>query len=249
MPPASPAPPASLTSSLALLARFSVKPRVGEKPPVLTVTVTNRTAQAVPMVRFSDPRCVVQYLLDLKIRKPDGKPLALRSCAVLSWPGTDGTLGPQESERFTVPLAELAEKWPPGTYAIDVDWDPAAVNKARGVAVPGMIQSSLDATEFSVAKALAKVRVKRGETVTLPDGVRFTFSGHSHKDVGKDDSSPLVIGGKIATGAGAAKSFYVNVHPETERLFDEGGRTFELVAYAYDEWMELRYFGKLAPRP
>lgn len=240
---------ASSSPALSFHVRFSLAPRVSEKPPVLTVEVENREAHAVPFVRLPDPVCAAQYLLGLEIRQPDGTPLARKTCAVRKWPGADTRLAPRASERFTVPLSALADAWPPGTYAIDVRWDPTAYNRARGGSVPRMMSSSLDATEFSIVKAPAPVRVKRGETVTLPDGVRFTFEGHSHKDVEKGDSSPLIVGGKLQAGAEPARPFYASLYPERGRLFDVEGYTFELAGYAYDEWMELRYFGRLAPRP
>lgn len=252
---AKPAPPAKVQEapvsppSPALTVSFDVQPLIGEKPPVLTVTLHNASAQAIPYSRFEGARCFVDFLLNLTITGPDGKPVVLTPCVVKAWPGVDANLAAGGTERLLVPFADLADKWPLGTYSLRIIWNPDRLEQARGIKVPRALQTSLNSHLFSIVRPLAKLRIKRGETVKLPDGVRFTFDAHGHKEVEKGDTSPLIIHGKIATSAnGKAEDFGLNLHIEHSKMFRVGDdRVFEVVNYAYDDWMELRYYGRISP--
>lgn len=228
---------------------FEIQPVVGEKPPVLAVTLHNEGAQAIPYTRFDGGRCVVDFLLDLMIKGPDGKPVVITPCVVKAWPGIDASLAAGGSQKMLVPFADLADKWPLGTYSLRVLWNASRLEQARGIKVPQVLQSSLNSSSFSIVRPLAKLRIRRGETVKLPDGVRFTFAAHGHKEVEKGDTSPLIVHGKIATSATSKEEeFGVNLHTEYSRMMHLGdNRVFEVVDYAYDDWMELRYFGRIAP--
>lgn len=98
----------------------------------------------------------------------------------------------------------------------------------------------------ALASVPARVRVKKGETVTLADGARFTFTAHSHKRTRTGGPpSPLIVYGSFAPpGAARATEFQRNLHPEESRRFELDGYAFEAAAEQYDAWIELRYFGK-----
>ena len=235
-------------ASPALSVSFVLQPVVGEKPPVLAVTLRNSSKQAMEYGHFFTAPCFVNFLLKLEIKRPDGTPMDIKPCVVKAWPGVYASLGAGRSERMLVPFAELADAWPLGTYSIDVDWNPTALEEARGLKIPRALQTSINETEFTIAKPLTKLRIRRGETAKLPDGVLFTFAGHGHKDVMRGETSPLIISGSIKTNpAGSAEAFSVNLHPEQDRLLRVGDdRVFEVVNYAYGDWMELRYYGRIA---
>lgn len=233
----------------ALTVTFEIQPLIGEKPPVLAVTLHNASTQALSYTRFDGARCFVDFLLNLTITGPSEKPIVLTPCGVKTWPGTDASLATGGSEKFLVPFAELADTWPLGTYSLGVSWNPAKLEQARGIMVPQALQTSLNSHLFSIIRPLAKLRIRRGETVKLPGGVRLTFVGHGHKDGEPGDTSPLIIDGKIATSAnGKAEDFSVHLHTGHSRVFRVGDdRVFEVVSYAYDDWMELRYYGRISP--
>lgn len=237
------------TPSPALTVSFDVQQLIGEKPPVLAIKLTNTSTQAMPYSRFEGARCIVDFLLNLTITGPDDKPMVLTPCVVKSWPGTDANLAAGGTDRLLVPLADLADKWPLGTYSIGVQWNPARLEAARGIKVPRALQTSLNSHVFSIVRPLAQLRIRRGETVKLPGGIRFTFAGHGHKNVEPGDTSPLIIYGKITTSAAVKdEDFSVNLHTEHSRIFRAGDdRVFEVVNYAYDDWMELRYYGRISP--
>lgn len=227
--------------------RFRLAPEIGAGPPVLTIKVENPSAQAVPMTRFDDGACVVRHYLDLRVTRPDGKPQALLACAVKDWPGRDEPLAAGGELEVRVALADLAPTWPRGTYSLEIGWDPGELVRARGeAAAVRASQTSLNISEFTVARPLTTVKLSRGQTVTLPDGVQLKFSGHSHKDVGPGDSSPLIIRGVLTrAGKQRGEEFSLNLYTEDGRVFwlDEV-LGFELVDYEYDDWMRVKYYGK-----
>lgn len=250
--PAAPAPPvvpAAPAEPVAVTVSFVLAPEVGPGPPTLAITVRNPSTQAVPLTRFADAACLVRHYLDLRVVRSSGRDQALAGCAVKDWPGTDESLAAGGEQRFVVPFAELAAKWPRGTYRVDVSWDPGELARARGeAAAVRASQSSLNLSEFTIARPLATVRVRRGATVTLPDGARLHFSGHGHKSVMAGQSSPLILRGSFTPpGKDRATEFSVNLHTEDTRVFRLAEvLVFELVDYEYDGWMRLRYFVRVA---
>ncbi|MBK9752339.1 MAG: hypothetical protein IPO88_02325 [Nannocystis sp.] len=250
--PAAPVPPvvpAAPAQPVAVTVSFVLAPEVGPGPPTLAITVRNPSTQAVPLTRFADPACLVRHYLDLRVVRPNGRDQALAGCAVKDWPGTDESLAAGGEQRYVVPFAELAAKWPRGTYRVDVSWDPGELARARGeAAAVRASQSSLNLSEFTIARPLATVRVRRGATVTLPDGARLHFGGHGHKSVMAGQSSPLILRGSFTPpGKDRATEFSVNLHTEDTRVFRLAEvLVFELVDYEYDGWMRLRYFGRVA---
>ncbi len=223
---------------------FAVLPEVGEAPPVLRVVLRNLSAAPIAMVRFPEARCFAHFYMKLRISGLRG-PVTLTPCAGEDGPGSEFNLAANGEERVLLPLAELAPKWPRGTYEIEVEWDPSGLDQARGTTSARARQTSLNTSKFAIVPALVTVRVERGETVALPGGARLTFAGHSHKRVMAGDSSPLMIYGTIA-GRGKPEAFSLNLHTELTRLIRIGDdQVFELVDYAYDEWMVLRYYGEV----
>jgi hypothetical protein len=251
--PAQPEPQPAQSEELppAVAVAFNIDPVVGQAPPTLHFTVHNISKIAAPLVVFDDPRCTAHYLLDLRIAR-GGKPVALAACAVKDWPGRDESLPPDQRRKFSIPLADLAASWPRGAYTLAVRWDPLKLNDANaGAAVVRATQSSFNAEGFTIARPLADARVERGQIIKLPDGARLKFTGHSHKSVGPGESSPLMIYGELTPPGGAKpEQFSLNLHTEETRLFTlQGGLVFELADYAYDDWMQLRYYGRLAASP
>lgn len=231
-----------------VVVNFVITPEIGEAPPVLVITVRNPAAVPVPMTRFEDARCVVAHYLDLRVARRGGKPQTWERCAVLAWPGREEPLAAGGERTLRVPFAELAARWPRGRYAVDVAWAPAELARVRGeAAAVRASQSSLNISSFVIARPLATVKIVRGATLRLPDGVALRFSGHSHKDIGPGESSPLMVSGAVTrAGEARAEEFSLNLHTEHSRIFwlqDE--LAFELVDYAYGEWMRLKYYGKL----
>ena len=247
--PALPVVPAAPAQPVAVAVSFVLAPEVGPGPPTLAITVRNPSTQAVPLTRFADVACLVRHYLDLRVVRPSGQDQALAGCAVKDWPGTDESLAAGGEQRYVVPFAELAASWPRGTYRVDVSWDPGELARARGeAAAVRASQSSLNISEFTIARPLATVRVRRGATVTLPDGARLHFSGHGHKSVMAGQSSPLILRGTFTPpGKDRATEFSVNLDTEDTRVFRLAEvLVFELVDYEYDRWMRLRYFGRVA---
>ena len=231
-----------------MVVNFVITPEIGAGPPVLVITLRNPTAVPVPMTRFEDARCVVAHYLDLRVVRPGGKPQAWERCVTLDWPGRDEPLAAGGERTLRVPFAELAVRWPRGSYAVDVRWEPAELARMRGeAAVVRASQSSQSISRFAVARPLATVKITRGATVTLPDGVALRFSGHSHKDIGPGESSPLIVYGAVTrAGAELAEEFSLNLHTEHTRIFWlQDTLAFELVDHAYGEWMLLKYYGKV----
>lgn len=211
------------------------------------VSVRNPTAQAVPFVRFADARCFVFHHLALQISS-EGKPVALAPCAVKDWPGVAGNIAAGAEERVVLPFAELVASWPQGTYEIAVRYDPTELERATNTTAMHASWSSLNARSFTIARALKQFRIAARKSVTLPDGVILEFGGHGHKRTFPGQTSPLIVGGTITLKGGKPDSFSANLFPPESRLLRlADGRVFELVDYAYGEWMDLRYYGKITP--
>lgn len=231
---------------------FTITPVVGDAPPTLRVRVHNPSARPVPMTRFADGACFVRHYLELALTRPGGEPQALKGCTPRRGAaGRDEPLAAGGELQVVVPLAELASDWPRGTYRVQLRWDPRELAAARGeAAAVEASQTALNTEDFTIARALATVRVERGASVRLPDGLQFRFTGHAHKHVGPDETSPLMIHADVTPpGASRPLVFTTNLHSERSTLFTvEGGWTFELVDHAYDEWMQLRYYGRIAAR-
>ncbi len=229
---------------------FAIAPVVGSEAPTLTITVRNPSAQAVPMTRFDDPGCFVRHYLGLRIVRPDGTPQPLAGCAILDWPGREEPLAAGGELLLRVPLAPLATRWPRGCYRFELAWDPTELARQLGeAAAVQSSQTSLNTEFFAIVRPLATVRVTRGQTVKLPGGASLQLVGHGHKRVMAGDTSPLIIRGTFTRPGKPPEGFGHSLQMESTRLFWlDDIYAFELVDYAYDDWMELRYFGAVAPR-
>ncbi len=226
---------------------FKIDPVIGPNPPTLHITVHHDAAHPVAMTKFDDPVCFAHHYLDLRISRPDGKPQVLTPCVVKAWPGTDAPLAPGEHRRITIPFTALAAKWPHGTYKIDLSWEPNNLAAARGdAAAIRANQSSLNTTDFTIAKPRASFRITRGQSKSLPDGVIIKFTGNSHKNVMAGDTSPLIVYGTLKRPGGKEEEFSFNIYPELDPIFRLGDDlAFELTGYAYDDWLDLHYYGKI----
>jgi hypothetical protein len=242
-PPEEPAPAGPATVKVT----FKIDPVIGPNPPTLHITVRHDAAHPVAMTRFDDPHCFAHHYLDLRISRPDGKPQPLTPCVAKAWPGVDAPLAPGEQRRVDIPLTALAASWPPGTYKIDVSWEPNNLAAARGAAAATRAdQSSLNATDFTISKPRASFRITRGQTKSLPDGVLLKFTGNSHKNVMAGDTSPLIIYGTITRPGGKEQEFSFNLQVELTRIFRlDDDLVFELTEYAYGDWLDLHYYGKV----
>jgi len=226
---------------------FGLDAIIGDKPPTLVVTVDNAGATAVPLPRLTDPGCFVFYNLRIARTPPKQKPAAAKvTCARDAI--TDGVLAAGTSVSFAIPLGRLFDPWDKGVHGLDVDWDQRELAKVKGDAAVLPVGSTTNAaTRFAIADVPATVRADRDQPVKLPGGVTFVLTGHGHKHVMTGGPpSPLIVHGTIAQGKAAPVDVSVNVHVEESKLFRlEGDHVFELVDYAYDEYMTLRYFGRL----
>lgn len=245
--PAPPGPGRPPGGPAVLSVRFDFRPEVGEHPPVLTVSVENTSDKPIPFMRFETARCFADFYLGLEIRGPGGAPVSLTPCVVKAFPGVDGTLAPGRPEQIRVPLAELTDlpTWPKGAYVARIAWDPAALERALGKPGPYAAQTLTRNSRFVITKPLAKLRVSRGQTVALPGGVHLTFRAHGHKKVRAGETSPLLVRGELQEGTTPPAPFDVHVELGGDRQFRIRGHAFELVSHAYDEWMELTYYGHL----
>lgn len=229
-----------------LIVSFQLDPEVGDRPPTLAVVVRNNAAQAVPFVRFTDPRCFAYHHVDLQVSRA-GKPVALTPCIVKSWPGESITLAAGASEEIDIPLAQLAPEWPNGAYEIAVNYDPTRLDMALGTTSVRATQWSVNLESFTITPIIKNTfRVAVRQSVTMPDGLTLEFGGNSHKSVSAGQTSPLMIGGTVTLKGGKPASFTTSLYPPKSRLFRVAdGRYFELVDHAYGEWMDLRYYGKV----
>ena len=251
-----PSPALREPSSAPLEVTLILTPLVGEPghPPRLTVEAKNLSAQPLPFMRFTSTSCFAHFYLSLRLTPPGGKSLTPSAgCAVLKWPGIELPLAPGAVERRELKLEELFPglTWEKGRYELDAQWNPTelAAYKNGRFAWNAQMQS-YTGPGFNLAPALGpQVRAEKDRPLKLPDGAVLTFKSHSHKRtmVG-GPPSPLITYLSFKSPSGPAlEDVQVNLQLDETRLFVVGdGYVFELVAHDYNEWMDLRYFGKLS---
>lgn len=229
--------------------RYELTPRLlapGQSP-TLTVTAKNLSGRDLVFEAFDSPQCFADMYLDLKLTGPQGA-VALPPCVVKTWPGTDQPLAPGASVTRELPLAQLypAVTWEAGHYEVWATWTAARLASLTGNRFQlGARTASGGLVRFRVAKALTRVTVAVGKTVTLvPNQLELQFVAHSHKRTLVDGPrSPLMLSARLGP-PGALKDVDVNISLEgTSRSFVLGGHLFGLVSYSYAESMELDYFG------
>lgn len=83
--------------------------------------------------------------------------------------------------------------------------------------------------------------IKKGETVKLADGLRFTFKGHSHKTTFVDQISPLIISATYEFSNKKIEDYHY-VFPKAGETWgwQWENYTFTGSDYAYDEYMRIR---------
>lgn len=251
--PAALPPPAGYDTTRPFTVVSRVTPEVTEpgKAPTLEVTVQNPTPAAVPFMTTERPQCFVYFYLQLKLRTPEGDVVAPLPCTILSWPGNATQLKAGGEYKKTMTLAELfpGRPWKAGAYELDVIWKPDPLRSYQdGRFALGASSQGVTSWQFTITKALTTLRIQKGDTAALPDGARLQFRAHGHKRVEPDSSpGPLIVRGSfVAPGQTTATEFSAPVYPGTSRIMHiANGYTFELVNYAYDTFMELRYFGAL----
>ena len=85
-----------------------------------------------------------------------------------------------------------------------------------------------------------RVRIERGRAVTLDDGHRLEFAGHSHKRVEADQSSPLIVSTRWSLPGFEPTDDTVNLETsDGERSWRFRDRELTLLDWDYDRWMEL----------
>lgn len=239
------APPPATTKPPSVEVAFAVRPIVGPGVPVLRVRLTNSGTTPVRYARFANAACFAASYLKIALVKPDGKPATPPLCQVDDWPGTDAELAPGGVATIELPFDQLFGKLGPGIYSLEVDWDTSWIESTRPDLAIGASQWSLDGDRFAIARPLSTFRIQRGASVTLPRGGRLTFKGHGHKRTYPGQESPLMIHGTLEVGK-TTTEVSVSLMTSARRWFQVEGRVFELVGHAYDEWMELAYYGPLA---
>lgn len=227
---------------------FTLSPPVGSAPPHLTVDIHNRKRTPLKMFQLEAP-CFVHFLLSFSIVDSKGRAAPVSVCTNKALSGGDTTIPAGTHHRVTFALADVVGRLAPGAYKVDIGWDPSRLRETVGndEAFDAM-SSSLNLTEFAIARPLTKVRLARGVSKSLPGGASIEFTGNSHKHMQAGDGpGPLGVGGNFTPPRGKAESFDLWVHEGDSRFFTlTDGHMFELVDSAYDEWIEVRYFGKLA---
>jgi hypothetical protein len=242
-------PPAPDRADASVAFRF---PRVAAQPPDLTVVIHNDGARALPMVTFASAACFARHWLAITVTGRDGRPLALGPCPVRSFPGTATTIAPGADLTVVLPLREVFPTIGPGDFDVDLRWDPTALRAALGPdAGFDVLSSSVSDTRLTIAKPRRQFEIRRGQSVTLPGGATLRFGGHSHKMVDADSApGPLIVVGAFGPAGTRAEEFSVSLFPDAGPAIFELGpdgspHVFELIDFAYDESMRLRYFGVL----
>ena len=242
-----------MSAAAVLAISFTISPLLAEPgtAPKLHVRMENTTKNSLEVMRFESDACFAHFFLSLPLTLPDGTKPEPAGCPIRSWPGVKGTLAGGATDDRELDLSKIfpAVKWTRGRYALHPEWHPDELTSYfAGRYVLGASQTSLNAEHFDLLPSLGKVRLERGQEVTLPDGARLSFLAHGHKRtmVG-GPSSPLIIHGAFAApGKKALEPFEEHVQTEETRVFKlPGGFTFELGKYEYDGFMELSYFGPL----
>lgn len=247
-----PQPPERVDASVAF--RF---PRVATQPPDLTVVIHNHGTRALPMVTFASAACFAHHWLAINVSVREGsgrdrRPLALGPCPVRSFPGIATTIAPGAALTVVLPLREVFPTIGRGDFDVELRWDATALRAALGPdAGFDASSTSVSDTRLTIAKPRKELEIRRGQSVTLPGGATLRFAGHSHKMVDADSApGPLMVGGAFGPAGGRSEEFTVSLFPDAGpaifELGPDGARhVFELIDYAYDESMRLRYFGVL----
>lgn len=85
-----------------------------------------------------------------------------------------------------------------------------------------------------------RIRVERGQTVTLDDGHRLEFVGHGHKRTFENQSSPLIVHTRWHLPGFEPIDHAENLQTsEGERTWRVRDRQLTLIDWDYDGWMEL----------
>lgn len=235
---ASAAPPAPEPPEVSAVA--SVSSRIGATPPTLTLVVTNTTSQVLRVAKTKEPRCWLPLYVTGRLLKSDGTPVAeIKRCKAVRSETLE--LAPSATLTIEVPLAQLFKKLPRGSYQLDVALDATGARTADGSGLAW--RQPLPSFMFTVAKLVSTFTIERGRPAPLAKGVTLTFTGHGHKHTMEGDPpSPLLIAAQLAT-AGTTTEVSASVQTEDHAPFQLGPHTFDLVEYAYDERMTLRYWG------
>ncbi|MER2560894.1 MAG: hypothetical protein ABTQ32_09255 [Myxococcaceae bacterium] len=207
-------------------------------PPVLTVELENVSSAPVSFMRFESARCFVHFSLRLSLRSATGTETPNTTCPIRAWPGVKSTLAPKAKERRTLALTELfpSEAWAAGRYELDVAWDPAELrNFFDGAYAPAARESVRAPMAFTLLKPIGRARAMKGTEVTFSDGARFTLLGRSGAQVVSGTFSP--------DRQNPLEPFTVSA---TDGVITLRGRTL-VVGRSGEGWMELMYFGALAP--
>lgn len=223
-----------------LVVTFSLASTLGDpgSPPVLTVELENTSSAPVSFMRFESARCFAHFSLRLSLQAAGGTVAPNTTCPIRAWPGVKSTLAPKAKERRTLAVTELfpSEAWAAGRYELDLAWDSTELrNFFDGAYAPPARETARAPIRFTLVKPVGRARAIKGTEVTFSDGARFTLLGLGEAQVlsgtfSPDRQSPL-------------EAFNVGV---TGGVLTLRGRTF-VVGRSGEGWMELMYFGALAP--
>lgn len=87
----------------------------------------------------------------------------------------------------------------------------------------------------------AAFEILRDQTVVLPRGTRWTFTGHSHKEVEPGyGESPLVVEGRLDRPGRPPETTYASVFHGMDQHFRVGDDRVELLEHVYGKSMKLR---------
>lgn len=240
--------PASILSVAFTLSRL-----VGPTPPTVDVAWRNDSDEPLTMMKFQSEHCFAHFYLQAWLTLPDGNELeADVPCPMRSFPGVKTELAAHATDKRSLKLETLFPqvKWKTGHYRLSLGWQPYPLKQMfDGGFAPTAKMSVGTSQVLTIATPLGTVTVKRGAEKMLPDGARFIFHSHGHKETLPDGpESPLIIHGAFGRPGGKPKEFDEYLHVNETRMFDlADGYTFWLKKYEYDVFIELEYFGRIPP--
>jgi hypothetical protein len=230
-------------------AHFAVDRIVGETTPTLIITVRNRGRAPVPFPAFSDPTCFTFFNLDMTLTPPGGKPTRPRtSCKADAIVDGSKRLAAGAVATEKVSLAALfGELAALGLYELDISWAPIELAKIRGEAGVAQVGSSTNAADrFAIAKRVSTRRLERGKSMKLGTDATFVFTSHGHKHtMAGGPPSPLIVHGTFTYRKARPVDVSINVHVDESKVFGVRGHILEIIDYAYDDYMQLQYWGRI----
>ncbi len=210
-----------------------------EKPPELEVVLTNVSEKPIKFFYLDQPTCFFKHYIKVNFNKSPGTPPVPILCNLDKVKKIETLIAPKNNHNIKFLFNEIFASdyaWEKGMYSIDFDWNDGIAPKSK----------SVRNSNWALAKPLMVFKIKMNETIELPDGAAFKFTGHSHKSVDPGSVSPLMVYGDFKNPTTKEfKPYYQSVFYSENKTLSFSKEFFgELKSYVYDDWMEIIYFGK-----